>query len=106
MPSLLTRWFIKATEVVDRRIGWDKLPPWIGLGVLIGVRDALREHNLYDSYRGNPPAAPAHTLPNTSPSGPSTAPTTICRHRRWVWPTPGSGATCRWTRDMPSSRRT
>jgi hypothetical protein len=61
MPSLLTTWFIKATEVVDRRIGWDKLPPWIGLSVLIGVRDALREHNLYDSYRGNPPAAPAHT---------------------------------------------
>jgi hypothetical protein len=61
MPSLLTRWFIKATEVVDRRIGWDKLPPWIGLSVLIGVRDALREHNLYDSYRGRPPAAPAHT---------------------------------------------
>lgn len=61
MPSLLTRWFIKATEVVDRRIGWDKLPPWIGLSVLIGVRDALREHNLYDSYRGHPPAAPPHT---------------------------------------------
>ncbi|WP_454792778.1 peroxidase family protein [Mycolicibacterium lutetiense] len=61
MPSLLTTWFIKATEVVDRRIGWDKLPPWIGLSVLIGVRDALREHNLYDSYRGDPPAAPEHT---------------------------------------------
>lgn len=61
MPSLLTRWFIKATEVVDRRIGWDKLPPWLGLGVLIGVRDALREHNLYDTYRGNPPAAPEHS---------------------------------------------
>lgn len=60
MPSLLTTWFIKATEVVDRRIGWDKLPPWLGLGVLIGVRDALREHNLYDAYRGNPPAAPSH----------------------------------------------
>ncbi len=61
MPSLLTRWFIKATEVVDRRIGWDKLPPWLGLGVLIGVRDALREHNLHDTYRGNPPAAPEHS---------------------------------------------
>ncbi|KHO19997.1 peroxidase [Mycolicibacterium setense] len=61
MPSLLTRWFIKATEVADRRIGWDKFPPWIGLGVLIGVRDALREHNLYDAYRGKPPAPPEHT---------------------------------------------
>lgn len=61
MPSLLTRWFIKATEVVDRRIGWDKLPPWLGLGVLIGIRDALREHNLHDTYRGNPPAAPEHS---------------------------------------------
>lgn len=60
MSSLLTRWFIKATEIVDRRIGWDKLPPWIGLSVLIGVRDALREHNLYDTYRDDPPSAPAH----------------------------------------------
>ena len=60
MPSLLTRWSIKVSEAVDRRIGWDKLPPWLGLGALIGIRDALREHNLYDSYQGKPPAAPDH----------------------------------------------
>lgn len=61
MRALLMRSFIKATEIVDRRIGWDKLPPWIGIGVLIGIRDALREHNLYDTYAGDPPPAPAHS---------------------------------------------
>jgi hypothetical protein len=60
MSALLTRWFIKTAETVDRRVGWDKLPPRLGLGVLIGVRDALREHNLYDSYEGDPPKAPDH----------------------------------------------
>lgn len=59
MPSLLTRLFLKTTEVVDRRIGWDKLPPILGISVLVGIRDALREHNLYDTYQGNPPQAPA-----------------------------------------------
>ncbi|TGB39446.1 peroxidase family protein [Mycolicibacterium peregrinum] len=58
MPSLLTRLFLKTTELIDRRIGWDKLPPILGISVLVGVRDALREHNLYDTYRGRPPEAP------------------------------------------------
>ncbi|MGV0743113.1 peroxidase family protein [Mycolicibacterium sp. XJ870] len=61
MPSLLTRLSIKVSEVVDRRIGWDKLPSWLGLLTLIGLRDALREHNLKDSYAGNPPQAPPRT---------------------------------------------
>lgn len=61
MPSLLTRLFLKTSELIDRRIGWDNLPPIIGISVLVGIRDALREHNLYDGYRGRPPAAPAMT---------------------------------------------
>ncbi|MFD3037723.1 peroxidase family protein [Mycolicibacterium senegalense] len=57
-PSLLTRLFLKTTELVDRRVGWDKLPPFLGISVLVGIRDALREHNLYDAYEGNPPQPP------------------------------------------------
>lgn len=57
-PSLLTQLFLKTTEVIDRRIGWDKLPPILGISVLVGIRDALREHNLFDSYQGRPPQAP------------------------------------------------
>jgi hypothetical protein len=40
------RWF---TTLVDRRIGWDRLPTPVGLVVLIGLRDALRVHNLADT---------------------------------------------------------
>ncbi|OBA92850.1 peroxidase family protein [Mycolicibacterium fortuitum] len=56
-PSLLMRLFLKTTELIDRRIGWDKLPPVLGVAVLVGIRDALREHNLYDTCQGAPPEA-------------------------------------------------
>ncbi|MDT0616719.1 heme peroxidase, partial [Streptomyces sp. DSM 40712] len=51
------RLFLKTTELIDRRIGWDKLPPVLGVAVLVGIRDALREHNLYDTCQGAPPEA-------------------------------------------------
>lgn len=57
-PSLAKKLFLKTSELIDRRIGWDKLPPSIGISVLVGLRDALREHNLYDTYQGHPPQAP------------------------------------------------
>jgi hypothetical protein len=34
---------------VDRAIGWDRLPTPVGLLVLIGVRNILRQRNLYDT---------------------------------------------------------
>ena len=39
-------------ESVDRRIGWDRLPLPVALVTLIGLRDRLREENLYDTGRG------------------------------------------------------
>lgn len=51
------RLFLTTTELIDRRIGWDKLPPVLGVAVLVGIRDALREHNLYDTCQGAPPEA-------------------------------------------------
>jgi hypothetical protein len=47
-PSLLTN----ADEALDRRFGWDKLPRPLALLTLIGLRNRLRERNLYDTGRG------------------------------------------------------
>ena len=58
MPSLVKRLVIKASEALDRKLHWDRLPVPLGLLTLVGIRDALRESNLYDSYDGEPPPAP------------------------------------------------
>ena len=41
--------FRGATTLVDRTIGWDRLPTPAGLVVLIGLRDELRRDNLHDT---------------------------------------------------------
>src|SRR4051794_34661384 len=46
--SLLTT----AAEALDRRFGWDKLPRPLAIVTLIGLRNRLREKNLYDTGRG------------------------------------------------------
>jgi hypothetical protein len=38
-------------ETLDRWIGWDKLPQAVALPVLVGLRNRLRERNLYDTGR-------------------------------------------------------
>jgi Animal haem peroxidase len=52
----LSRWptelFNDAAEAMDRRWGWDKLPLPVAMAVLIGLRNRLREKNLYDTGRG------------------------------------------------------
>jgi broad specificity phosphatase PhoE len=57
--SILSRAFVTAAEVVDRAIGWHRLPRPLGLLTLIGIRDRLRERNLHDT--GLPP--PERTEP-------------------------------------------
>src|SRR5918992_599909 len=61
-PGLLHRGFMAAAQVIDHRIGWDKLPKSLGLLVLIGLRDKLRAKNLHDTN-----AAPAQNLPPIDP---------------------------------------
>jgi Animal haem peroxidase len=58
VPSLGRSFLIKASEAVDRRWRWDRVPVPLGLLTLIGIRDALRDRNLYDTYNGEPPPAP------------------------------------------------
>ncbi len=38
-----------AMKVIDQKVGWDKLPPALGLPILVGVRNKLRAENLYDT---------------------------------------------------------
>jgi Animal haem peroxidase len=43
------RIFNKLAQAVDHRFGWHKLPTSAGLTVLTGVRNMLRQRNLYDT---------------------------------------------------------
>ena len=45
-------WYNHAAEKIDRRWGWDKLPLPIAMLVLIGLRNILREKNLWSTGRG------------------------------------------------------
>jgi Animal haem peroxidase len=44
--------FTDVAERIDRRRGWDHLPLPLAMLVLIGLRNRLREKNLYDTGRG------------------------------------------------------
>ncbi|HEY6278153.1 MAG TPA: peroxidase family protein, partial [Streptosporangiaceae bacterium] len=39
----------RLAQAIDHRFGWDKLPKPLGLAVLIGLRNILRQRNLYDT---------------------------------------------------------
>ena len=62
--SLVSRLYSSATEAVDRRVGWHRLPWPLGMLTLVGIRNRLRARNLYDSGRGPldrpPPDSPDH----------------------------------------------
>ncbi|MGH3624374.1 MAG: peroxidase family protein [Sciscionella sp.] len=47
--SLLWRIYDGVAQTLDQWIGWDKLPRWAGLAVLVGLRNLLRQNNLYDT---------------------------------------------------------
>jgi hypothetical protein len=63
--SALRQLYDKAAEFVDRTIGWYRLPVPLGLAVLGGLRDVLRQRNLYDTS-----ALPSVNLPPVAPSTP------------------------------------
>src|SRR5687768_9513873 len=49
--SLGWRIFNRAAQATDHRFGWHKLWTPVGLAVLTGVRNILRQRNLYDTTR-------------------------------------------------------
>ena len=50
--SLLSNLFTRGAEKVDRAVGWSNLPTPLAVPVLIGLRERLRESNLFDTGRG------------------------------------------------------
>ena len=50
--SLLSNLFTRGAEKVDRAVGWSNLPTPLAVPVLIGLRQRLRESNLFDTGRG------------------------------------------------------
>ncbi len=56
--GLLTR----VSSSLDRRYGWDRLPKWIGILTLVGLRTRLREENLHDTETAKP-APPPDPIP-------------------------------------------
>jgi len=41
--------FVDAMEVVDKKVGWHRLPLPLGIPTLIGIRERLRHENLFDT---------------------------------------------------------
>src|SRR4051812_2150859 len=56
--SLFSRLFSRATEALDRKFRWHKLPLPLGLLTLVGLRMRLRESNLYDTSSASPTKVP------------------------------------------------
>jgi hypothetical protein len=56
------RLYDDAAAAADRCIGWDRLPTPLGLAALIGLRNILRQQNLYDTS-GEPAVNPAPVPP-------------------------------------------
>jgi len=53
---MLSRALMALADWLDRRRGWDRLPPPLGLLTLMGLRNRLRQSNLHDT--GLPEATP------------------------------------------------
>lgn len=73
------RLYDQAAQTADRKFGWDKLPKPVGLLVLIGLRNILRQRNLYDT--SGLPMAVTPKLPRADPREPHRADTRRCLQR-------------------------
>src|SRR5438445_7215707 len=65
--TFLWRIYDGAAQAADRAFGWDKLPRVLGLLVLVGLRNILRQRNLYDTS-----ALPSAVTPKVPDPGPET----------------------------------
>jgi hypothetical protein len=65
--TLWWRIYDGAAQAADRAVGWDKLPRVVGLLVLVGLRNILRQRNLYDTS-----ALPSAVPPKVPDPGPET----------------------------------
>jgi len=58
----LTQRLARLAEQTDRLIGWYRLPKPLGIAVLIGLRQRLRDYNLFDTGRGPKDRQPADLI--------------------------------------------
>jgi heme peroxidase len=66
----IDRLLARVATFVDTRIGWDRLPPPLGIVTLIGLRNRLREENLTDTGLVHPtPRRPANLNVRTLDGG-------------------------------------
>jgi hypothetical protein len=61
--SVFSRVLASSAEIVDRRIGWHRLPTPLGLLALVGIRERLRERNLHDTGQRHDVPVPANGGP-------------------------------------------
>ena len=47
----LWRAYDAVADTIDHKLGWPRLPKYLGLANLVGVRNLLRQHNLHDTSR-------------------------------------------------------
>ena len=71
---LANRIYAMLAEAIDRRWRWDRFPTPVSLALIKGIRDNLREHNLFDtndaaSTPALPPEPPARLLVARSADG-------------------------------------
>ena len=59
-----------AAQALDHSVGWDKLPTPLGLLMILGLRNILRQRNLYDTSQepaiNTPPVAPLNAIDLTT----------------------------------------
>jgi hypothetical protein len=58
VASPFSKLLISTSSVLDRRYGWARMPKWIGVFTLVGLRSRLRRENLYDTGKGAAAAGP------------------------------------------------
>ena len=52
VQSIPGRIYSSFSQVIDDLVGWQRLPKYLGLFTLVGIRHRLRANNLFDSGRG------------------------------------------------------
>lgn len=74
-PGVIGRAHSRLADAIDQKIPWYKLPKLLGLIELVGIRNTLREKNLFDTSRlpavnpTQPPPYEAKFLTERSPDG-------------------------------------
>jgi heme peroxidase len=66
---VLTKAFAALCTAVDRLFGWDRLPPGLGIAVLIGLRSRLRARNLFDTGLVKQPPPPPRDVSTRTVDG-------------------------------------